>query len=98
MRSVVATLRVETRRVAVRSIDWLDLGRAIQLSDVLILSFAPNPDSKTAECKEARKHEDAACYERRLPNRISATEGYAGETDEKAGNADVNVSSRRPIR
>jgi hypothetical protein len=72
-------------------IDWLDLGRAIQLSDVLTTSFALNPDSKTAECQEARKHENAACYERRLPDGISATEEYADETDNGTDNADANV-------
>ena len=82
---------MNAQRVAVRSIDWLDLGRAIQLSDVLILSFALNPDSETAESKEARKHENAACYERHLPNGISATEENADETDDETDNADANV-------
>ena len=33
MEDIVATLRVETRRVAVRSTDWLGLGRGIKLTE-----------------------------------------------------------------
>jgi hypothetical protein len=95
--SVLITQDVNARRVAVRSIDWLDLGRAIQLSDVLTLSFALNPDSETAESKEARKHEDATRYEQCLPNGAPAAEEYADETDDETGDANVNVSPRRPI-
>jgi hypothetical protein len=78
-------------RPAVRCSDWLDLGRAIQLSDILILSLALNPDSETTESKEAHQHENAACNERRLPNGILAAEEYADETDDETDNADANV-------
>jgi hypothetical protein len=77
--------------VAVRSIDWLDLGRAIQFSDVLIFPVALNSDAETAESKEARKHENAAGNEQCLPNGISAAEEYADETDDETDNADANV-------
>jgi hypothetical protein len=69
----------------------LALGRTIQLSDVLILSLALNPDSETAERKEARQYEHAACHERHLLHGVSATEEYADETDYKTDNADANV-------
>lgn len=51
------------RICGIRSVAWLDLGRAIQFSNVLVLSVALNPDSETAESKKARKHENAARYE-----------------------------------
>ena len=94
---VVARQNVSARRVSVRSIAWLDLGRAIQLSDVLIFCIAPNPESEAAESKQARKHEDAACNEQRLSNGFSAAEEYADETDDETGDTDVNVSPRGPI-
>ena len=80
--SVIGTQNVNAERVAVRSIDWLDLGRAIQFSDVLIFSVALNSDSETAESKKPRKHENAARYEQCLPNGTSAAEEYADETDD----------------
>jgi hypothetical protein len=88
---------VNAQLVAVRSIDWLDLGRAIQFSDVLIFAVALNPDSETAESKKTRKREDAARHEHRLSNGISAAEEYADETDDETGDTDVNVSPRGPI-
>ena len=94
---VVATPNVNARRVAVRSIEWLDLGRAIQFSDVLIFSVALNSDSATAESKKARKHENAARYQQCLPNGAFAAEEYADETDEETSGTNVNVSSRGPI-
>jgi hypothetical protein len=85
------------RRSAVRSITWLDLGRAIQFSDVLIFSVALDSDSETAESKKARKHENAARDEQCLPNGAFAAEEYADETDDETGDPNVNVSPRTPI-
>ena len=93
----LAMQNVNARRVAVRSIAWLDLGRAIQFSDVLIFSVALNSDSETAESKKPRKHENAARYEQCLPNGTFAAEEYADETDDETGDPNVNVSPRRPI-
>lgn len=86
-----------SERPAVSCSDWLDLGRAIQLSGILIFSVALNSDSETVESKKASKNEDAARYEQCLPNRIPAAEEYADETDDETDDADVNVSPRRPI-
>jgi hypothetical protein len=88
--------KVNAQRSDVRSIAWLDLGRAIQFSDVPIFSVALNSDSETAESKKARNHQNTARYERHLSNGISATEEYSDETDYKTDDA-ANVSSRGPI-
>jgi len=58
---------------------------------------APNPDSETAESKKADKNENAARYEQCLPKSVSAAEEYAEVTDDETGDANANVSPRRPI-
>ena len=95
---IFITLREASERPAVRCIDRLDLGRAIKFSDVLIFPVALNSDSDTAESKKARKSKNTARYEQCLPNRASVAEEYASETDDETGDANVNVSPRRPIR
>jgi hypothetical protein len=95
--SVFIILVETSERPAVACSEWLDLGRAIQFSDVLIFTVALNSDSETAESKKARKHENAARYEQCLPNGAFAAEEYADETDDETGDANVNVSPRRPI-
>ena len=86
-----------SERPAVSCSVWLDLGRAIQFSDVLIFSVALNSDSETAESKKAREHKNAARYEQCLPDDAPAAEEYADETDNETGDANVNVSPRRSI-
>ena len=80
-----------SERSAVGCSEWLDLGRAIQFSHVALFSVPLSPESETAESKHARKNENAAGYEQRLSNGISAAEEYADETDDETDNADVNV-------
>ena len=64
----------------------------------MILSSTLYRDSETAESEETRKHQNAAYYERHLPNGISATEENADKADDETDNADANVKARGSIR
>ena len=89
--SVFIILVEASERPAVACSEWLDLGRAIQFSHVPFFSAPLDPESETAESKKTRKHENAACYERHLPDGIAPTEEYTGKTDDETDNADANV-------